>query len=400
MPTDIPVLNDDTFEELFELTNGASAVCFQCGVCTACCPWGLVKDDTLSIRSLLRNAQLGVHNNRQLIWLCTTCGQCEALCPRGVNIIKVIQALRYLAWKRNDTIEGLPTLLWSIFWNNNPWEQPPSHRHLWSKHLEVPEFDHQKHELLYYVGCTASYDTRAQKIAKDLIKVLQIAGISFGILGEHEPCSGEEVLSIGHSPYFNDLSNNAASIFNSRKVDKLITTDPHSYDAFKNHYKSSTQDQLDMPIPYHYTEYLAEMIKVGRLSLDNQRHITRQSITYHDPCYLSRHNRIIEAPRFVLESIPGVELVEMENTGNETLCCGGGGGRMWLDTAPGERFSDFRVMEALETGAEILATACPYCISCLEDSIKVQGIEHLSVMDIAEIVFLSLNQTSGGVVNG
>jgi Fe-S oxidoreductase len=391
MPQDTLKINDDIYEEIFTLTNGASALCFQCGVCTAICPWGLVKDETFSVRSLIRNAQLGLHRDNHNLWLCTTCGQCEVYCPRGVNVVDVIRALRFLAWRRNASPEGFPSLLWSVFWNNNPWEQPPSHRTNWGKHLDIPLFNDQNHEILYYVGCTASYDTRAQKIALNLIKIFQAVGISFGILGEQEPCSGEEVLSIGHTPYFRELCENAVNTFRSWKVSTLVTSDPHSYDAFKNHYNSTHKNLPDLLIPFHYTEFLWKIIKDGRLTFNSHNPLSQHKITYHDPCYLSRHNDVIEAPRNVLRAIPGVNLVEMENTGANTLCCGGGGGRMWLDTAPGERFSDLRVTEAQDTGAEILATACPYCISCLDDSLKDKGINDLIVMDIAEIVALALD---------
>ena len=184
------VINDEVWDELLEITGGAAAVCFQCGVCTAICPWGLVKEEALSVREYVRQAQLGLPNGNENLWLCTTCGQCEAYCPRGVRIAEVFRGLRSLAWKRNQVEAGLPTLLWSVHWNNNPWEQPPSQRSQWAKSLELPIFDPEAHEILYYVGCTTSYDRRAQKIAQALVRLFRAAGVSFGILGEEEPCSG------------------------------------------------------------------------------------------------------------------------------------------------------------------------------------------------------------------
>jgi Fe-S oxidoreductase len=251
----------------------------------------------------------------------------------------------------------------------------------WAANLDLHEFDPAQHEVLYYVGCAASYETRAQKIALALVEIFQKSGVAFGILGEEEPCSGEEVLSVGHKPYFQEISEKAAETLKSRGVTRLITTDPHSYDSFKNHYPNTFQ-------PLHYTQYLDELLTQNRLSLK----YLDVTITYHDPCYLARHNAEMISPRRVLSAIPGVKLVEMENIVEDTLCCGGGGGRMWIDTAAGERFSDLRVVEALETGAKILATACPYCISCLEDSVKGQTIENLAVKDIAEIVALALGR--------
>jgi len=384
MPIEQYVIDDQIWEELIQLTDGAAAVCYQCGVCTAICPWGLVRKETLSIRSYIRQAQLGIRNGNDNLWLCTTCAQCEAYCPRGVNIADVFRGLRYLSWERNNPHKGLPTLLWSVFWNDNPWEQPPSHRARWAKDLGLPEFQPAKHEILYYVGCTTSFDTRAQKIARALIAIFNSADVYFGVLGEMEPCSGEEVLSVGHKTYFKDIATHVTNTFNDHGITEVVTTSPHSYDVFRNHYQVVGQDLFSS---LHYTQYLDQLIRDERLSLSQTY---ERKITYHDPCYLSRHNQDIVSPRRVLSAIPGVELVEMENVGEDTLCCGGGGGRMWLETDIGERFSDLRIEEALATGADVLATACPYCISCLEDSLKARGIENLAVMDVAEIAAIAL----------
>jgi Fe-S oxidoreductase len=382
------VIDDRTWEKLIELTDGAAAVCFQCGVCTACCPWGLVKAETISVRAFIRQAQLGIKNGNDDLWLCTTCSQCETYCPRGVAIADVFRGLRYLAWEQNQAHSGLPTLLWSVYWNNNPWEQPPSQRTAWAKDLSPPKFDPSQHELLYYVGCTASYDNRAQKVARALVEIFNAAEVPFGTLGEDEPCSGEEVLSVGHKPYFHEIAEKAGQVFEQHQVTRLVTSDPHSYDAFKQHYPRAIQ-------PLHYTQYLAQLVDQGRLDLKSVAADFKAKVTYHDPCYLSRHNHETEAPRRVLEALPGVTLVEMENTGVDTLCCGGGGGRMWLETEAGERFSDLRVAEALDTGADILVTACPYCIACIEDSVKGQGIKDLAVLDLAEVVAMAMRAGGG-----
>jgi Fe-S oxidoreductase len=379
------LIDDDLWEELVELTDGAAAVCYQCGVCTAICPWGLVKKEVFSVREYMRQAQLGIQPEDEDLWLCTTCGQCEAYCPRGVKVTEVIGGLRYLAWKHNQPLAGLPSLLWSVYWNNNPWDQPPSQRTQWARQLAIPEFDPGQHEILYYVGCAASYETRAQKVAESIVRVLQAVGIPFGTLGEQEPCSGEEVLSVGHQPYFQEIAERTRSLFKARGVTHVITSDPHSYDAFKNYSQID-----DFAVPQHYTQFFADLIGKGQLTFKSMEHTNPGKITFHDPCYLARHNAETEAARKVLEAIPGVTLVEMRNHGIDTLCCGGGGGRMWIDTAAGERFSDLRVMEALETGADILATACPYCISCLEDSVKAKEIKNLRVMDVAEIAAANL----------
>ena len=189
---DVLLINDELWEELIDLTEGAAALCFQCGVCTATCPWGVVKQEHLTVRTLIRQAQLGIQGENGNLWLCTTCAQCEAFCPRGVNIADVIRSLRTIAWDHRNTEEGLPSLLWSIFWNNNPWSQPPSQRALWANHLNIPDFDPQEHEVLLYIGCTSSYDQRAQKIAAAITRLLSSADVKFGYLGDEEPCCGLE----------------------------------------------------------------------------------------------------------------------------------------------------------------------------------------------------------------
>ncbi|OGO18464.1 MAG: hypothetical protein A2Z14_11420 [Chloroflexi bacterium RBG_16_48_8] len=372
-------IDDDLWEELMELTQGAIAPCFQCGVCTTTCPWDVVREDGFSVRTLIRNAQLGLSQGFDSLWTCTSCGQCEASCPRGVPIAEVIRGLRYILWKRRNLLPGLSSILWSIFWNNNPWSQPPSLRSEWAKNLNLQIFDANQHELLLYVGCTPSYDRRAQHIAMAFVSILQRFGIGFGILGEDEPCCGEAVLSLGHKPYFEEIAIKNAQIFHEKGVSKLVTLSPHCYDVFLKHYPK-INDSFE---PLHYTQFLRGLLQEDRFEF--HRPVDRK-ITFHDPCYLGRWNQEYEAPRQVLETIPGITLIEMERHGPDALCCGGGGGRMWMETPIGERFSDHRVQEAKSTEASIIATACPYCIACLEDSIKAQKIENLEVLDIAEIV--------------
>jgi len=184
------IINDQLWTQLTQLTGGAAAQCYQCGVCTAICPWGLVRQEPLSVRKILRHAQLGLDSGNGGMWLCTACAQCEATCPRGVNVVEVFRGLRAIAWEQRKITRGLSSVLWSVYWNNNPWSQPPSRRADWAKHLEVPIFNPDQHELLLYIGCTPSFDHRAQKIACALVHLLQEANVSFGYLGNDEPCCG------------------------------------------------------------------------------------------------------------------------------------------------------------------------------------------------------------------
>ncbi len=380
--TDHLIIDDAIWEELIELTGGAATICYQCGSCTANCPWGLVSEETISVRSMIREAQLGLPLNTANLWLCTTCAYCEAYCPRGVTISDVILGLRQLAWHDRETPPGSPSLLWSVYWNNNPWSQPPSHRSIWAKDLELHYYDPAKHDVLLYIGCTSAYDRRAQMIAKAIVHLLRAAKVPFGVLKDDEPCCGEAVLSLGHRQYFQEVAEHAAHTLDEKGVHRMMVISPHCYDAFKNQ-----NHFLDKRIEVtHYTTFIADLIDTEKLDLAKPIDGT---VTYHDPCYLARRNQETQAARKILDAIPGLKLEEMERIGEDTLCCGAGGGRMWMETDPGMRFSDLRVHEAKATGANLLATACPFCLTCLEDSVKGDRTSGLIVKDVAEIAALS-----------
>jgi Fe-S oxidoreductase len=386
------VLDDELWEQFIELTDGAAAPCFQCGVCTAICPWGSVREEPISVRQLMRQAQLGMVSENEGLWLCTACGQCEPYCPRGVPIVDVFRGLRYLAWERRQVLEGLPNVLWSVYWNNNPLFQPPSQRTAWVENGQLPDFDPDQHEFLLYVGCTSSYDRRAQNVARSLVKLLNASGAKYGVLGEDEPCCGEAVLSMGHSPYFDEIAAKATDVFQEHGVKKIVAISPHCYDVFQNHY-DGLNDTVEV---YHYTQLLAELVESGRLEFNASPGLRA---TFHDPCLLGRGNNEYEAPRKVLGAIPSLEMVEMEHTGIDSLCCGGGGGRMWMETEAGQRFSDLRVQEAVDVGAEVVVTACPSCIACLEDSAKAQGLKDLRVLDVAELAMLGQEEVVVGATD-
>lgn len=379
------VLDEEQWSDLMILTGGASSACFQCGVCTASCPWGLVKDETFSARALMRAAQIGVDDGLEDLWLCTACGQCESYCPRGVKISDVMRGLRHHAWQNRQTPAGLPTVLWSLHGNNNPWGQPPSARSRWAADLSIPYYDANEHEILLYVGCTAAYDRRVQGVARALVRLLRAAGVTFGFLADDEPCCGESALSLGHEPFFSELIGRATNSFRQHAVTRLVTISPHCYDAFKRHLAA---DLIDIEL-FHYPRFLARLVAEKRLSFDNQA-VGR--VTFHDPCYLARRHDDVTSARSVLEAVPGFDVAEMAHHGPDTLCCGGGGGRMWLETAPTERFANIRIGEATDVAAEFLITACPFCLSCLEDSRKAMKVKNLRVLDLAEAVLMALER--------
>ncbi|MDP2674937.1 MAG: (Fe-S)-binding protein [Dehalococcoidia bacterium] len=373
-------LDDALWERVMAATDGAVAPCFQCGVCTATCPWGLLQAEPVNVRQLMHRAQLGIQQKDGAMWWCTTCRACEVQCPRGVPIADVMLALRSLAWKDGQAPRGLASVMWALYWDANPWRRPPSQRALWAKGLDVKSFE-PADEVLYYVGCTPSYDSRTQKVARALVALFREAGVAFGTLGEDEPCCGDAAYGLGQRDYVRHIVEANVELFSQRGVQTLVTTSPHCYDMFRNQYPAEASLR-----PLHYSQYLAALVDEGRLSFDKP---FEARVTFHDPCYLSRRNDVQAEPRQVLAAIPGLEVVEMARSGEGTLCCGGGGGRMWMETKAGERFADLRVEEALDTGAEILVTACPHCIACLEDGVKLSG-RDLRVMDLAELAASAL----------
>ena len=378
------VLDEAQITRLIELSPGLTVPCFQCGACTAACPWGIVRDETFSVRLLVRAAQLSLETTQDQRWLCTACGQCQQLCPRGVDISQVIRGVRYLAWQERTVPSGLPTVLWSLVGNNNPWGQPPSTRSAWASDLGIPFFDARQHEILLYAGCTAAYDPRIQQVAHALVSILRAAGVTFGYLADNEPCCGESALSLGHQPFFNDLVNKVANCFEQYDVRQVVTISPHCLDALVAHYADSGHD-IEVS---HYSHYLAWLLEQGQLSFDGS---VFGRVTFHDPCYLARRHQDETSARTILAALPGAELVEMAHHGGDTICCGGGGGRMWLETAPDERIADVRIAEAVQVDADWLITACPFCLMCLEDSRRSQNLKDMRILDLAEIVSLTLN---------
>lgn len=380
---DLLHIDDELHDVMRSVFGDAAQACFQCGACTATCPWGVVSERPWSIREIMRRAQLGIDETDENIWLCTDCGQCLQTCPRGVPIPEVIRAWRDWLWKNREVEDGLPTVLWSIFWNGNPLSQPPSERMNWAEGLDLQSYDHSSHEYLLYIGCTASYDPRAQKVARSVVRILQKTGAKFGVLGEQERCCGECVLRMGHRAYFEELAELNARQYRSQGVHKVITISPHCYDAFKNHYPDG-----DLALEaIHYTHYMQQIFAAQEVELPATYAGT---ISFHDPCLLSRANPEFEVSREILGTFEEIQFVELNQSRGNTLCCGGGGGRMFLETLPGERFSDARIEEARQQQIQTLVTTCPLCISCLEDSKAAIGAEEIEVLDLAELVVAAM----------
>ncbi len=356
-------------------------LCYQCGLCTGTCPWNMVR--SFPVRRIIHQAQLGLADfEDEDLWLCVTCKACVDRCPRGVEIIDVWRALRRVVSEvgAGKMPESLRIGIKNICGVGNPLGEPPEKRADWAKDLGVKAFT-KGTEVLYLPCCIPAYDPKFQRVARATVSVLKKADVDFGILlGAELSCCGESVRKVGHESTFQSLAQNNISLFTKTGVKKIIVTSPHCYHAIKNEYPEFGGNFEVM----HFAQYLAELIDEGRLKLTRE---LNKKVTYHDSCYLGRHNDVYDEPRQVLKSIPGLELVEMYNFRENGLCCGGGGGGVWEETKKGERFSDIRIEQALDTGANILAAACPYCMVMFEDSIlsSDKG-DVIEIRDIAELV--------------
>ncbi|MDD4876387.1 MAG: (Fe-S)-binding protein [Dehalococcoidales bacterium] len=355
-------------------------LCYQCGLCTGVCPWNNVRSFT--VRKIMHQAQLGLIDfEDEDMWRCVTCRACVDRCPRSVGIIDVMKAMRRGITELGiaKVPDSLRITMKNISTTGNPLGEPPENRADWAKGLDVKEYT-KGTEWLYVTGCMAAYDPKLQRISKAIVYLLKKAGLDFGILGERERCSGESVRKAGDEQLFQTLAQTNIETFKELGVKKIVTTSPHSYHAFKNEYPE-LEGNFEV---VHYSQLLAELIKDGKLKPTKE---LKRKITYHDPCYLGRHNAVYDEPREVLNSIPGIELIEMPRSKENSLCCGGGGGGIWMETKKGERFADLRLDEAEEAGANILAVACPYCMSMFEDSVlSLNKGDVLEIKDIAELL--------------
>jgi len=371
----------EVIDEIKAAGGEAFKLCFQCGLCDVVCPWNKVRP--FSMRKIIREAAFGLSEvEGEDIWRCTTCGTCPAQCPRGVKQIDVSVALRRLAAEYEmfpASVKPARTARASLISEGNPLQGERGKRAEWAKGLSIKPYA-EGMEALYFVGCYFSYDPRMKKVAQATVNILKQAGVNFGILGEKENCCGESIRKTGSEKVFKQLAKENIKTFIDNGVKKIIVSSPHCYHTFKNEYP---EFMVNFEV-LHMNQYVLELINAGRLEFSGE---FEKTVTYHDPCYLGRHNGIYDEPRDLLTKVAGVSLVEMAACGKNSLCCGGGGGRIWMDTPQEERFSDIRLKQAEATGAQILATSCPYCITNFEESrLNLEYEDVLEVKDIIEII--------------
>jgi Fe-S oxidoreductase len=387
-------------QELEYVILDAASRCRNCNYCFSICPLfystrGFMSQTPSGIMQAINYAlkwELIKGENgevlRDLLYLCTTCNGCVLRCKSkatGTPVLDAIQAGRKIL--REMMIGPLPQQrkpLKDIYLYGNPYGEKPETRVDWLKGLKVKMIPPERAEVLYYVGCTTAYEPSLHPIGRSLVRLFQYLNIDFGILKE-EICCGEPARRMGDEGLFQEMMNRNLDQFKSFGIKTIVTISPHCFNVFSNEY-SSIQSEIKIQ---HYTQFLAEAFKEKRPLFKRE---VSSVITYHDPCYLGKHNQIFNPPRELLKMIPGVKLVEMKMTREESLCCGGGGGRMFAEVEEERRLSDMRIAQALEAGANIIATACPWCYKMLQTSIQDSNLgDKITVKDVAEILSEELN---------
>lgn len=329
------------------------------------------------------------------IWDCTTCGACMEHCPVYIEHVPLIVGMR-----RNLVLEqaDFPDELGPVFNNferfGSPYAFPQSQRDDWAKRLDFPvpimgeqAAAEEEVEVLFFVGCIGSFDSRNQQTTRALARILHAAGINYAILGKEESCNGDAAKRMGNEYLAQMMGMQTVETLNQYSFKKIVTACPHCFNTFANEYPQigGTWEVV------HHSQLISQLIEEGRITLDPSSAIAQGKVTYHDPCYLGRYNGVYDAPRSVVSALPGVELTEMRRNRNRSFCCGGGGGRMFMEETRGSRINRNRISEAIDTGATLVAAACPFCMIMFEDGIRgVDAEETFQVKDIAELVAASM----------
>ena len=317
------------------------------------------------------------------VWSCTTCKACDEICPVNIEILdKILDMRRYLSLMESNFPAELGNAYRSMENQGNPWGMNQGDRADWAKDLNVEVVDPGaafNHEYLYWVGCAGSFDDKNKKVTQSMAKLLERAGVDVAILGPSEMCTGDSARRSGNEYLFQMLALPNIEMMNGMGVKKIITQCPHCFNTLKNEYPQLGGNYEVV----HHSEFLEHLIETGQLDIRNAT--LEDRITYHDSCYLGRHNDVYMAPRKVVGSIKGVQIVEMPRNGTKGMCCGAGGARMWMEESIGVKVNDERAAEAISTGASRVATACPFCYIMLDDGVKGQGVEEdqIKVADIA-----------------
>src|ERR671919_695996 len=387
--------------------------CTECGRCQAVCPaWNTGKP--LSPKLLIMNLRDHVLDHGrdildaraagqeyekvplnpdvvedEVVWDCTTCGACMQECPVNIeHVDHIVDMRRNLVMAESRFPQEAGLMLRNLESARNPWGVPQTQRAAWAEGLGVRVLeDGNAPEYLYWVGCAASFDDRSKKIAQATARTLQKAGVRFAILGPRELCNGDPARRIGNEYLFQQLAEENVGTLNSVGARKIVVNCPHCFNTLRNEYPDFGGNYEVV----HHSQLFARLIEEGKLRPTEE---IDSLITYHDPCYLGRHNRVYKEPRDVLDGVPGLRQVEMPRHRERGFCCGAGGARMWMEERLGKRVNQERTDEAAATGADILGVACPLCLVMLDDGGKGERAD-MRVLDIAQVVAESVGATDG-----
>jgi Fe-S oxidoreductase len=323
----------------------------------------------------------------QELWACTTCRNCEDQCPVGnEHVDMIIDMRRFLVMTEGSVPAEAQRTLNNLERQGNPWGLNRNDRDRWMEGLGDVGVEPGDAEYLLYVGSMGSYDARSMKITQAMVRIMNQAGIRFAVLGNEERNSGDTARRLGNEYLFQQLAAETVELFERHGVRRIVTIDPHAYNTFKHEYPDFGLSP-DIEI-YHHTELIARWIREGRIRPSKP---VRERITYHDSCYLGRYNEVYEEPRDILKAVPGLELVEMERSRSDSMCCGAGGGLMWLEEREGKRVNVARTDQALAVTPTMIGTACPYCLTMMSDGLAArEADDRVRAMDVAEIVAMSL----------
>jgi len=371
------------------------AACVECGRCQAACP-AYMAGTALSPKQIIVKLKRHLYGQApgpihgELIkpdelWACTTCMACVEECPAFIDIVDtIIDLRRYLTLSEGALPSTAPQSLQNMQRAGNPWGLPPGERLAWAQGLDVPLMEPGKEvEYLYWVGCSASYDKRNQAIARSVVAILKKAGVSFGVMTE-ERCHGEVARRLGEEYLYQTVQAENVEAINRYRFKKVITHCPHCFNTIKNEFPQFGGTYEVM----HHSQVIDELVAAGRIKPIKP---VEGTVVFHDSCYLGRYNGIMDAPRRVAGAVPGLRVIDPPNARERGLCCGGGGGHMWMEIKSEKRVNIIRTEELLATGAATVATACPFCLAMVDLGRKVAGAEErLAVKDVSELVAESL----------
>jgi Fe-S oxidoreductase len=355
--------------------------CIQCGRCSGGCPVSM--KSSLNPRRLvyysLNNMTKDYSAEELGLWECTTCTTCIDRCPKAVRPADLVVEMRSKIIESGRMTTQVQGALESTFLQGNPWGRGREKRMDWAAGLDLPVLaEGAKTDVLLFVCCTSAYDQRCQGSAQAIVKVLRAAGVEFGVIGREETCCSSEQKRMGEAGMFDELAQGNTKMILDRHPKRVVTLSPHCLNAFKKDYPG-----LDVPV-IHYTQLVAELLESKKLKLAKP---LEEVVTYHDPCYLGKQNKVFEDPRAALKALAGDRFIELDRSRETSLCCEGGGGRMWVESAGKGRLAETRVTDALDLGATILATACPFCVLTLEDAVKTTNSDaKIRIKDIAELL--------------